>query len=74
MNQERREKIIKHLTAYLNRAPSENEIMNAQSATRIMSKVEAEEAEEVRVKQDQKIDANKAEVEAKLSEAGIKNK
>jgi len=40
MDSETREMIIEELTEYLNRVPTEQEIMNSQTDTRITAKVE----------------------------------
>lgn len=54
MDQDTRDKIIEELTAFLNRAPSENEIMNAQTDTLIIGRVKSRQIEEkdVQVKKD----------------------
>lgn len=62
MDTDTRTKIIEELTKYLNRPPSEREVMNAQTDINIMSKVKEKQTEEITKISDDKIKSLELEI------------
>jgi len=63
MDADTRQKIIEELTAYLNRAPKESEIMNAQTDINIFTKVKSRQEAEKQAINDLKLDELSSKVD-----------
>lgn len=65
MDQITRQKIIDELTTYLNRLPSENEIMNCQTDLHIMGRIRKNDTVGLQIQVQQVVDAQQTELLAR---------